>query len=129
MGNEVGTLTEAFPTFTALVRLLSCVDSLLLNEVRTLAKAFPTLLALRCFFHFGDWLVVTGRALRVVSPTRDMRTGVLPSTESLLTPLVLGRGSPRMLPWRTSTLPSWLRLTLLASLGLRVPKNFTRLSP
>lgn len=122
-------LTEAFPTFAALVRLLSCMDSLMPNEVRTSAKAFPTLLALRRFFQFGDWLVATERALRAVSPTRDTRTGLLAGMESLLTPPVLGRGSPRTLPWRTSSLPFGLRLTLLASLGLRVPKNFTTLSP
>lgn len=52
-------LAEAFLTFTALVRLPSCVDSLIPNKIRTSVKAFPTFVMIfRSFFQFWGWLVV-----------------------------------------------------------------------
>lgn len=43
MNHEVGAVTEGFPAFCTLVRLLSCVDSLVHSEVGTLTEGFSTL--------------------------------------------------------------------------------------
>lgn len=43
MSGEVGTPSEGFPTFPALIRLLSGVDSLMDEEEREITEGFATL--------------------------------------------------------------------------------------
>ena len=45
MNHKVGAVTEGFSTFLTLIRLLSCVDSLMHSEVGTLTEGFSTLSA------------------------------------------------------------------------------------
>lgn len=45
MNHKVGAVTEGFPTVLTLIRLLSCVDSLVHSEVGTLTEGFSTLSA------------------------------------------------------------------------------------
>lgn len=42
MGNEIGTVTETFPTVKTLIRFFSGVDSLVSDEACTPTEAFPT---------------------------------------------------------------------------------------
>ena len=48
-GSNMGALSERFPTLTALIWLLSSINSLVINEVRFVAKAFSTITALKAF--------------------------------------------------------------------------------
>lgn len=42
MGNEIGTVTETFPTVKTLIRFFSSVDSSVSDEACTPTEAFPT---------------------------------------------------------------------------------------
>jgi hypothetical protein len=50
MFKETGLVGKAFPTFTALIRPFSSVNSLMQIEAGSVAKTFPTLNTLKWFF-------------------------------------------------------------------------------
>ena len=58
VGDKIGEVTEAFPTFKAFIGLLSSVDSLMGVEVGAVTKAFPALEAfvglLTCVYPLVD---------------------------------------------------------------------------
>lgn len=57
MSNETRPLNEGLPTLTALIRLLPCVNSQVLNEARVPIESFPALFTFIGSFSGMDSLV------------------------------------------------------------------------
>lgn len=51
-------MAKAFPTFSALIRFRSSMNSLVNNEIRAMAEKFPTLTTLIRSFSSVDFLVL-----------------------------------------------------------------------
>ena len=68
--NEVGALAEELPTLTALIRLFSSVNPLMLNKIRTSTKEFATLAAhVRAFTSVNSLMFDETGALAEEFPT------------------------------------------------------------
>ena len=82
---EVWALAEAFAAFTALVRLLPSVGSLMLNEVGTLAEAPATFITLIGFFSSVNSLVLN-EVWALFKPLSTLITsiGLLPSVDAAM---------------------------------------------